>query len=341
MPGHPRRAGPQRRGARQGDQGRSPRKARDNQLTPDEVRGGTFTITNPGGYGSIMATPVINLPQVAILDTEAVVKRPVVITDEHGNDSIAIRPHDLPLHVAGTTARSTARSRRSSSPRCASGWSWCELSELWVCHLGQVEYREGVALQERLRARVQAGELAGRAAAARAPAGLHARAPLGRRATCRWARPGTASQGIDVVADRPRRQAHLPRPRPARRLPDHARRATSSRYLRTMEEAIVAALADEGIDAPARARALTGVWVEDRKIGSIGVHVSRGVTTHGFADQRRQRPAAVRVGRAVRARRRAHDVGHQGDRAGRPPRLLPPPHGARVLRRRSAAGSGS
>jgi pyruvate/2-oxoglutarate dehydrogenase complex dihydrolipoamide acyltransferase (E2) component len=67
------------------------RKARDNQLTPDDVRGGTFTITNPGGYGSIMATPVINQPQVAILDTEAVVKRPVVITDELGNDSIAIR----------------------------------------------------------------------------------------------------------------------------------------------------------------------------------------------------------------------------------------------------------
>jgi pyruvate/2-oxoglutarate dehydrogenase complex dihydrolipoamide acyltransferase (E2) component len=68
------------------------RRARENQLTPDEVHGGTFTITNPGGYGSIIATPVINQPQVAILDTEAVVKRPVVITDELGNDSIAIRP---------------------------------------------------------------------------------------------------------------------------------------------------------------------------------------------------------------------------------------------------------
>ena len=68
------------------------RRGRANQLTPDEVRGGSFTITNPGGYGSIMATPVINQPQVAILDTEAVVKRPVVITDEFGNDSIAIRP---------------------------------------------------------------------------------------------------------------------------------------------------------------------------------------------------------------------------------------------------------
>jgi 2-oxoglutarate dehydrogenase E2 component (dihydrolipoamide succinyltransferase) len=66
-------------------------RARAGQLEPDEVRGGTFTITNPGGAGSIMATPVINQPQVAILDTEAVVKRPVVVTDELGNDSIAIR----------------------------------------------------------------------------------------------------------------------------------------------------------------------------------------------------------------------------------------------------------
>jgi pyruvate/2-oxoglutarate dehydrogenase complex dihydrolipoamide acyltransferase (E2) component len=68
------------------------RRARSRQLTPDEVRGGTFTITNPGQFGSIMATPIINQPQVAILDLEAVVKRPVVLTDDQGNDSIAIRP---------------------------------------------------------------------------------------------------------------------------------------------------------------------------------------------------------------------------------------------------------
>ena len=68
------------------------RRARDGMLTPDEVRGGTFTITNPGQYGSIMATPVINQPQVGILDLEAVVKRPVVVTDDAGQDAIAIRP---------------------------------------------------------------------------------------------------------------------------------------------------------------------------------------------------------------------------------------------------------
>ena len=67
-------------------------RARSRQLTADDVRGGTFTITNPGQYGSIMATPIINQPQVGILDFEAVVKRPVVVTDANGNDSIAIRP---------------------------------------------------------------------------------------------------------------------------------------------------------------------------------------------------------------------------------------------------------
>jgi 2-oxoglutarate dehydrogenase dihydrolipoamide succinyltransferase (E2 component) len=68
------------------------RRAREKELTPDDVRGGTFTITNPGAFGAIAATPIINQPQVAILDLEAVVKRPVVITDAAGNDAIAIRP---------------------------------------------------------------------------------------------------------------------------------------------------------------------------------------------------------------------------------------------------------
>ncbi|MFL5865154.1 MAG: dihydrolipoamide acetyltransferase family protein [Solirubrobacteraceae bacterium] len=68
------------------------RRARARELSADDVLGGTFTITNPGQFGSIMATPIINQPQVGILDFEAVVKRPVVVTDPHGNDSIAIRP---------------------------------------------------------------------------------------------------------------------------------------------------------------------------------------------------------------------------------------------------------
>jgi pyruvate/2-oxoglutarate dehydrogenase complex dihydrolipoamide acyltransferase (E2) component len=63
-------------------------RARERALEPDEVRGGTFTITNPGRWGALMATPIINQPQVAILDLEAIAKRPVVVA----GDAIAVRP---------------------------------------------------------------------------------------------------------------------------------------------------------------------------------------------------------------------------------------------------------
>ena len=67
-------------------------RARSKRLLPEEVAGGTFTITNPGRFGALLATPIINQPQVAILDLEAVTRRPVVVTDERGRESIAIRP---------------------------------------------------------------------------------------------------------------------------------------------------------------------------------------------------------------------------------------------------------
>ena len=67
-------------------------RAREKKLLPDDVQGGTFTITNPGGYGTFHGTPVISQPQAAILGTYAVVKRPWVVQDELGEDVIAIRP---------------------------------------------------------------------------------------------------------------------------------------------------------------------------------------------------------------------------------------------------------
>jgi pyruvate dehydrogenase E2 component (dihydrolipoamide acetyltransferase) len=68
------------------------KRAREKQLMPDDVQGGTFTITNPGGYGTFHGTPVISQPQAAILGTYALVKRPWVIQDSLGKDVIAIRP---------------------------------------------------------------------------------------------------------------------------------------------------------------------------------------------------------------------------------------------------------
>ena len=64
--------------------------ARNNRLKPEDTQGGTFTLTNVGTFGSLMGTPIINQPQVAILAVGAIKKRPVVIETPHG-DSIAIR----------------------------------------------------------------------------------------------------------------------------------------------------------------------------------------------------------------------------------------------------------
>ena len=65
--------------------------ARDGSISPDALTGGTFTITNIGSFGALFDTPIINQPQVGILGTGTVVKRPMVVQDADGNDTIAIR----------------------------------------------------------------------------------------------------------------------------------------------------------------------------------------------------------------------------------------------------------
>ena len=66
-------------------------RARSKSLTIDEMTGASFTITNPGGYGALIGTPILPVGTTAIIDVEAIMKRPVVITDEQGNDAIGIR----------------------------------------------------------------------------------------------------------------------------------------------------------------------------------------------------------------------------------------------------------
>ena len=85
------------------------------RLEPDDVHGGTFTITNPGQFGAVLATPIINQPQVAILDLEAIVKRPVVVDD--GRRRRDRDPADVATSACrGTTGRSTAPTRPGSWP---------------------------------------------------------------------------------------------------------------------------------------------------------------------------------------------------------------------------------
>jgi 2-oxoglutarate dehydrogenase E2 component (dihydrolipoamide succinyltransferase) len=66
-------------------------RTRTNKVSPDELGGGTFTLTNTGSRGALFDTPIINQPNVAILGTGAVVKRPVVVKDSEGGETIAIR----------------------------------------------------------------------------------------------------------------------------------------------------------------------------------------------------------------------------------------------------------
>ena len=194
------------------------RRAREKQLTPDDVTGGSFTITNPGGYGTFHGTPVISQPQAGILGTYAIVKRPWVITDENGADAIAIRsmmnltltydhrlvdgalcrplparparaPADvgrerlLEPRISSTSAPSTTARRSSCSGRPRRG-SPTDRSRTPCCFL---EHPPTITLGRR----TEDGEV-------HVPEGAARRSRRGR----------------------PRRQVHLPRAGPARLLPD-------------------------------------------------------------------------------------------------------------------------
>jgi lipoyl(octanoyl) transferase len=153
-----------------------------------------------------------------------------------------------------------------------------------VCHLGVVEYREALALQERLRAARQQDALPDVLLTlehwpvyTRGRRSDPGELPMGED----WYR----AQGIEIVQTNRGGKITYHGPGQLVGYPI-VRTDDVVEYVRTLEQALVSALGDEGVTAHARADegpAYTGVWVEDRKIASIGVHLSREVTTHGFA----------------------------------------------------------
>ena len=152
--------------------------------------------------------------------------------------------------------------------------------ELWVCNLGRVPYLEGVALQERLRAARQADEVQDLLLMLEHPP-VYTKGRRTEPADLPMGEDWYRAQGIEVCdSDRGGRVTYHGPGQLVGYPIMHVERVAD--YVKTMESAIVTALADEGIDARIR-DGLTGVWARDRKIGSIGVHVSRGFTTHGFA----------------------------------------------------------
>jgi lipoyl(octanoyl) transferase len=156
--------------------------------------------------------------------------------------------------------------------------------DLWVCHLGAVPYASALAVQESLRARRQAGEIPDTLLLLEHPPVY----TLGRRACAQELPLGAAhhrERGIEVVeVDRGGKVTyHGPG-----QLVGYPIMAIADVlvHVRRMEQAIVRALEGEGLRARARTEDgadYTGVWVAERKIASIGVHVRRGVSTHGFA----------------------------------------------------------
>ena len=153
--------------------------------------------------------------------------------------------------------------------------------ELWVAHLGTLPYREGVQLQERIRARRQAGEIPDALLLLEHPP-VYTKGRRSEPSDLPMGEDWYRLQGIEVEdSDRGGRVTYHG-PGQLVGYPIMAVRDVRV-YVKTMESAIVRALADEGIGAEVRDRPFTGVWAGESKIGSIGVHISRGVTTHGFA----------------------------------------------------------
>ena len=155
------------------------------------------------------------------------------------------------------------------------------MDELWVAQLGLVPYREASALQESLRGVRQAGEIPDVLLVLQHPP-VYTRGRRTEPADLPMGEEWYRLQGIEVEdSDRGGRVTyHGPGQLVA--YPIMAIRSVGH-FVGVMERAIVAALSEEGVVAQVRATPFTGVWVGERKIGSIGVHVSRGVTTHGLA----------------------------------------------------------
>jgi lipoyl(octanoyl) transferase len=156
--------------------------------------------------------------------------------------------------------------------------------ELWVCHLGTVPYRDALAMQDAIRARRQAGELPDTLLLLEHPP-VYTRGRRSGAADLPFGEDFYRARGIEVIDTDRGGQLTYHGPGQLVGYPIMGIEDVH-RFLRTMEDAIVAALSEEGLQGRSRHEegiAYTGVWVQERKIASIGVHVSRGITTHGFA----------------------------------------------------------
>ncbi len=236
------------------------------------------------------------------------------------------------------------RRARPRRPRCETE---ARCAELWVVRCGLVPYEEASPGAGKAREARAARRGARRAAAARAPARLHARAPLESRTSCRWARTGTGCRGSRSAT--PTAAAGSPTTaRPAGRLPDR-RLAEAVRRRRPRVRAAAGAGDDRlrsreyGIEA-GPIEGLTGVWVGGAAAGRrraqdrLDRHPRQPRRHHPrLRGQRHQRPAAVRVDRALRHRGLPDDLGHAASSAPSRTWTSSPPRSPSASRRSTSA----
>ena len=242
-----------------------------------------------------MTLPIINQPQVAILATDGIRKRPVVVEGPDGDDAIAIHSGRRARPRVGPP-RVRRRVRGRLPPRDPRGARDPRLGS-----------RAGVSARTPTSARARCG--CGGSGGCRTPrrptcsAALHERSAddallllehphvytLGTRADPAHVLVPPASRRRRARAHRSRRRRHVPRARPARRLPDRdarrvaGRRATTSSRTCAGSRRCSSTRSPSSASTPTAMPAYTGVWVDGAKIAAIGVKVARGRTRHGFA----------------------------------------------------------
>ena len=262
-----------------------PTRARTKRLMPDDVLGGTFTITNPGPFGTYMTMAIINQPQVAILSTDGIKKRPVVLTGPDGGDSIAIHHTGMLVltwdHRAFDGAYAAAFLRRDADRARAARLGSRARLMLRARWLGRVPYGEADQLQRALHARADRRL----PAAARTPARVHARhhGRSGARAGAAGARRRRPRARRTAAATSPTTGPGSSSGTRSSRCPTGATAcATSWRTCGRSKACSSTRSPSFGVAAHREPR-YPGVWVGDEKIAAVGVKVARGRTRHGFA----------------------------------------------------------
>ncbi len=266
-------------------------RARTKKLSADDISGGTFSITNAGPFGTFLTSPIINQPQVAILSTDGVKRRPTVVVQPDGSEAIAI--HSMGLlclawdhrAVDGAYAAAfVARDHRAARhPRLGHrALAGQETDVFRVRWLGRVPYGEAHALQRALHDRGRDDYLLLVEHPHVFTLGVHAdRAHVLVDPALVGAELVASDRGGDVTYHGPGQLVAYPIvnvPTAPRSIPCH---------VHGIEQVVIDTLADLGVHA-GRLAGFPGVWVDaggpaPRKICAIGVRVTRGRSMHGLA----------------------------------------------------------